>query len=174
VIHPQMQQYRSTLAAMIKAGIGAILLLVAGDVFACSGRVVGVTDGDTIRVLCDRTEVKVRLAEIDAPERGQPFGTQSKAALSDLVFGRQVRLDVTDTDRYGRSIARVWVGRTDANREMVRLGYAWAYRKYLTDTTLLDDEAAAQRARSGLWADANPSPPWEFRAQKRKKPNSGG
>lgn len=159
---------------MIKAGIGAILLLVAGDVFACSGRVVGVTDGDTIRVLCDRTEVKVRLAEIDAPERGQPFGTQSKAALSDLVFGRQVRLDVTDTDRYGRSIARVWVGRTDANREMVRLGYAWAYRKYLTDTTLLDDEAAAQRARSGLWADANPSPPWEFRAQKRKKPNSGG
>ncbi|MCX7059274.1 MAG: thermonuclease family protein [Gammaproteobacteria bacterium] len=174
MIPPQMQQYPSNLAAMIKAGIGAILLLVAGAVFACSGRVVGVTDGDTIKVLCDRTEVKVRLAEIDAPERGQPFGAQSKAALSDLVFGRQIRLDVTDTDRYGRSIARVWVGRTDANREMVRLGYAWAYRKYLTDATLLDDEAAAQRARSGLWADANPSPPWEFRAQKRKKPNSGG
>ncbi|MBA4286261.1 MAG: micrococcal nuclease [Xanthomonadaceae bacterium] len=158
----------------MKAGIGAILLLVAGAAFACTGRVVGVTDGDTIKVLCDRTEVKVRPAEIDAPERGQPFGAKAKVALSDLVFGREVRLDITDTDRYGRSIARVWIGRTDANREMIRRGYAWAYRKYLTDMTLLDDEAAAKRARSGLWADADPMPPWEFRAQKRKKPNRGG
>lgn len=174
MIHPLVDRNPSILPEAIKAGIGAILLLVAGAAFACTGRVVGVTDGDTIKVLCDRTEVKVRLAEIDAPERGQPFGAKAKVALSDLVFGREVRLDVTDTDRYGRSVARVWVGRTDANREMIRRGYAWAYRKYLTDTTLLDDEAAAQRARSGLWADAVPTPPWEFRAQKRKKPNRGG
>lgn len=168
MIQMHVQAHPSRLPAAIKAGIGAILLLVAGAAIACTGRVVGVTDGDTIKVLCDRTEVKVRLAEIDAPERGQPFGAKAKVALSELVFGRQVRLDVTDTDRYGRSIARVWIGTTDANREMIRRGCAWAYRKYLTDTTLLNDEAAAQRARSGLWADANPLPPWEFRTKNRK------
>lgn len=174
MIRIRAQRYPSRLTLAIQIGIGAILLLVAGAVFACTGRVVGVTDGDTIKVLCDRTEVKVRLAEIDAPERGQPFGSRAKVALSDLVFGRQVRLDVTDTDRYGRSIARVWVGNMDVNREMIRRGYAWAYRKYLTDVTLLDDEAFARRARTGLWTDANPTSPWEFRAQRRKKPNVGG
>lgn len=170
----QVHSCATHFSAAIKAAIGAALLLVTTAALACTGRVVGVTDGDTIKVLCNRTEVKVRLAEIDAPERGQPFGAKAKVALSDLVFGRQVRLEVTDKDRYGRSIARVWVGSTDANREMIRRGYAWAYRKYLTDTTLLDDEESARRARSGLWADADPTSPWEFRAEKRKKPNSGG
>lgn len=120
MIRIQAQGRPSRLTAAIQSGIGAILMLVAGAVFACTGRVVSVTDGDTIKVLCDRTEVKVRLAEIDAPERGQPFGGKAKVVPSELVFECQVRLDVTDTDRYGRSIARVWVGKTDANREMIR------------------------------------------------------
>ncbi len=173
MIRIQPQRRPSRLTAAIQAGIGTIMLLVASAVFACTGRVVGVTDGDTIKVLCHRTEVKVRLAEIDAPERGQPFGAKAKVALSDLVFGRQVRLDITDKDRYGRSIARVWVGTTDANREMIRCGYAWAYRKYLTDTTLLDDEASSRRVKNGLWADVDPTPPWEFRAQRRKRATGG-
>jgi len=136
--------------------------------WACSGRVVGVTDGDTIKVLCEGVETKVRLNQIDAPERNQAFGNKSKEVLSNLVFNRSVRLDVVDTDRYGRSVATVWVGDMDANREMVRLGFAWAYRKYLRDDSLLAVENDAKAARRGLWSDPNPVAPWEFRKAKRK------
>lgn len=147
------------------------LLLVAGALpsFACTGRVVGVTDGDTIKVLCGRTELRVRLAQIDAPERNQAFGSRAKEVLSDLVFDREVRLDLGSKDRYGRDIATVWRGRLDINREMVRLGFAWAYRKYLEDLSLLDDEAAARAAGRGLWRDADPVAPWDFRRRGRSR-----
>lgn len=130
---------------------------------------VGVTDGDTIKVLCGRTEMKVRLAQIDAPERGQAFGAKAKEALSDLVFGREVRLDLGPKDRYGRDIATVWRGRLDINREMVRLGFAWAYRKYLEDPSLLDDEATAKAASRGLWRDGDPIAPWDYRRSSKSR-----
>ena len=147
------------------------LLLVADPAtsLACMGRVVGVTDGDTIKVLCGRTEMKVRLAQIDAPERGQAFGAKAKEALSDLVFDREVRLDLGEKDRYGRAIATVWRGSLDINREMVRLGFAWAYRKYLEDPSLLDDEAAAKAANRGLWRDVDPVAPWDYRRRGRSR-----
>lgn len=135
---------------------------------ACTGRVVGVTDGDTVKVLCDGTETKVRLDQIDAPERNQPFGSKAKDVLSNLVFDRTVRIDSSGTDRYGRTLGTLWIGETDANREMVRMGYAWAYRKYLRDDTLIEDEASAKSARRGLWSDANPIPPWDFRKTARE------
>lgn len=139
---------------------------------ACTGRVVGVTDGDTVKMLCDGVETKVRLDQIDAPERNQAFGKKSKNALSDLVFDRTVRVETSGTDRYGRTLGTLWIGETDANREMVRLGYAWAYRKYLRDDALLDVEASAKSARRRLWADKAPIPPWEFRKASRE--SSGG
>lgn len=135
---------------------------------ACTGRVVGVTDGDTVKVLCDGIETKVRLDQIDAPERAQAFGSRSKEALSDLVYNKTVRLEVSGTDRYKRTLATIWVGDTDANREMIRQGYAWAYRKYLRDDDLIEEESAAKSARRGLWSDPHAIPPWEFRKLKRK------
>lgn len=132
-----------------------------------AGKVVGVTDGDTLTVLVNRQPVKIRLAEIDTPERGQPWGTRAKQALSDKVFGKEVGLRVVDTDRYGRTVAHVYLEGRDINREMVREGHAWAYRKYLRDPSLLEDEAAARKAGVGLWSvpEAQAVPPWEWRAR---------
>src|SRR5262245_38545878 len=96
-----------------------------------SGKVVGITDGDTITVVVNRHTIKVRLAEIDTPERGQPWANRAKEALSGKVLGQVVQLQVMDTDRYGRTVAKVYCDGRDINREMVREGNAWVYRKYM-------------------------------------------
>jgi len=127
-------------------------------------RVVGVHDGDTITCL-DETNVqqKVRLAEIDAPEIGQDFGKVSREALADLVFGKTVQVVDQGKDRYGRWIGRVSVGGTDVNRQMVASGNAWHYATYSQDAALAGLQAQAQAQRLGLWAEANPTPPWDYR-----------
>ena len=101
------------------------------------GRVVGITDGDTLTLLVDRTQHKIRLAQIDTPERGQPWAARASQALADKVFRKDVTVRVSETDRYGRLIGEIWLGDRDINRELIREGYAWAYRDYLTDRTLL-------------------------------------
>lgn len=147
-----------------------LLLLLCVFVFqayagsAFEGRVVGVADGDTITVLTDgRESIGVRLAEIDAPEKSQAFGQRSKESLSDMVFGKTVRVEQQDVDRYGRVVGRVFIGGTDVNAEQVRQGMAWVYRQYLRDTTLLTVEQEARAAKRGLWSNPNPTPPWEYR-----------
>jgi endonuclease YncB( thermonuclease family) len=130
------------------------------------GRVVGVTDGDTITVLtADRVQFKVRLNEIDTPESRQPWGSRAKEALGDKVFGKTVDVQVSGTDRYGRTLGRVLVEGRDVNREMVREGHAWVYRQYMTDSSLLEDEAYARERGLGLWSlpEAEKVPPWEWR-----------
>lgn len=128
------------------------------------GRVVSVKDGDTVEVIRGGKAVRIRLAEVDAPEKRQAYGTQSKKFLSDLLFGKQVQVWVSDTDRYGRLVAHLVLpdGR-DAGREMLKAGYAWWYRQYSKDASLgvLQDEARA--AKRGLWADPAPVEPWLFR-----------
>lgn len=128
--------------------------------------VVGITDGDTITVL-DKTNRQhtIRLANVDAPERGQPWGDRSKQVLSDLIFDRDVSVQPTDTDRYGRTIATVFGDGRDINRELVLVGAAWAYRRYLTNEALIDTEAAARERRIGLWSMSNPETvaPWDWR-----------
>ncbi len=108
-------------------------------------------------------QVKVRLAEIDTPESKQPYGNRARQALSDLTFGQQARVVVQDTDRYGRTVARVYVGGVDVNAEMIRQGAARAYRQYLKDPSLLRLEAQARAAQRGLWGlpEAQRCPPWE-------------
>lgn len=131
-----------------------------------SARVVSITDGDTLTVLDEQNvQHKIRLAEIDAPERRQPWGDRSREALSALAFGKTVSILQTDTDRYGRTVARVFANGEDINRAMVRDGNAWAYREYLTDQTLMATEARARQSRSGLWSlsDAETVPPWQWR-----------
>jgi endonuclease YncB( thermonuclease family) len=105
----------------------------AADVQTISARVVGVRDGDTLTALTDdKRQLKVRLHGIDAPELGQPFGQASKRALSDLVFGKQVTLHITGTDRYKRTLARVTVDDIEVDAQMIVTGHAWHYSRYAT------------------------------------------
>lgn len=143
------------------------------------GRVTRVWDGDSINVKTERGSVEVRLAYIDAPEkrrtkaradrianRGQPYGQVAGAALKYKIYRRVVRVDVVDIDRYGRAVGIVFCEGRDINLEMVREGYAWAYREYLGApyaSLYIDAEKEARRRSYGLWRQLNPEPPWEFR-----------
>lgn len=140
---------------------GIYLSLAHAATFA--GRVISIADGDTITVLVEREQIKVRLIEIDAPEKAQAFGNKSKQALADMVFGKEVQVEERGKDRYKRTLGRVVVNGLEANAEMVRQGYAWVYRKYSKNPDLLRLESAAREAKLGLWADPEPIPPWEWR-----------
>jgi endonuclease YncB( thermonuclease family) len=138
------------------------------------GRVVGVSDGDTITVLdAARRQYKIRLNGIDAPESDQDFGQASKRNLSDLVFGKDVIVIWNKRDRYGRILGKVVVGDREINLTQIRDGYSWFFRKYAADIEPADrhiyDEAEkeARSALRGLWQQPNPMPPWEFREKQR-------
>lgn len=125
---------------------------------------VAVQDGDTLTLLdASNHQTKVRLAEIDAPELSQSFGNQSKKALSALVFGKSVTVEVATKDKYGRTVGRVFVGAVHANAEVVKAGMAWVYRKYPHSSAMVGHEALAKVSRAGLWAQPEPKPPWEYR-----------
>lgn len=145
----------------------AALWSVSATASALLCTVVGVADGDTLTVLDGQQQIKVRMAEIDAPEKKQPFGARSKQSLSDMCFGKQAEIRAQARDRYGRTVARVTCAGVDANAEQVRRGLAWVYRQYARDKALyvLEDEARADRR--GLWADSDPTPPWEWRRLKK-------
>lgn len=151
--------------------IGLLLLLLAGTALAndLSGRVVGISDGDTLTLLDSaNTQVKARLAAIDAPEKAQAFGNRAKQALSDLCFGKPATVKVVDTDRYGRTVSEVTCAGTNANAAMIERGMAWVYRKYAEGYGhLFPLEDEARQAGRGLWADSDPVPPWEWRKANR-------
>lgn len=159
---------------MTRVGAWLILAvaLIAGDASAdtLSGRVVRVVDGDTlVLLLASQQQERVRLAGIDCPERGQPFGRQAKARLTDLAAGRSVTVDWHKRDRYGRIVGKVLDGGQDLNLALVRDGMCWWYRKYADEQAPRDQrlyreaEETARAARRGLWRDKNPVPPWEWR-----------
>lgn len=155
----------------------ALLLAVSASAHAdFNGRVVKVSDGDTVTVLRNHTQVRVRLGSIDAPEKRQAFGTRSQQHLSDLVFGKTVRVQEDGKDRYGRTIGVLYIDGANVNREMVNAGMAWAYTDYLDDRLMPLFEFRARVTRSGLWNDAHPVAPWQFRrneaaARRAKKQN---
>jgi len=128
-------------------------------------RVIGVKDGDTVVLLtAAKTEITVRLSEIDAPERKQAFGTVSRTFLSNLIFGKEVRLEKLGNDRYGRTLGFIYLRNgTNVNLEMVKNGMAWQYVKYSKSAVLKKEQASAKSMKVGLWRDAYPVPPWEFR-----------
>lgn len=149
-----------------------LLLALHATTWSFQAEVVGVTDGDTLTVLSnDRTQIRCRLAGIDAPEKGQAFGSASKQSLSDLSFRKIVEVTVIDRDRYGRSVCMLQSEGLDLNLEQVRRGMAWVYRRYNHDTSYLQAEENAKRARRGLWADPAQVPPWDFRQELRKTRN---
>lgn len=129
--------------------------------------VIGISDGDTMTVLQDHQQVKIRLAEVDAPEKAQPFGTRSRQSLADLCFKAQAEIRPQTRDRYGRTVARVTCNGIDASQHQVGTGMAWAYTKYLTDPAIKAAENQARAANLGLWVDPNPVPPWDWRKSQR-------
>lgn len=140
------------------------LLAVNASAETLEGRVVGISDGDSLTVLTSiKLEVKVRLKDIDAPERGQPYRAKAKQALSGLVYGKSITVSYEKRDRYGRLLGKINVDGVDVSEALVRMGAAWVYRKYTQDTRLLALEADARAARRGLWARADPIPPWDWR-----------
>lgn len=135
-----------------------------------SYRVVGIADGDTLTALSlDRRQLRCRLYGIDAPEKRQAFGQASKLSLSQLSFGRTAQIQVMGRDRYGRAICRVDVGGVDVNREQIARGMAWMYRQYADDLEYSHAETVARSRRLGIWREASPVPPWDFRRNGRGK-----
>lgn len=133
-----------------------------------SYKVIGIVDGDTYDILKDRQSVRIRMDAIDAPERGMPYYRVSKDYLSQLCFGKPVRLEVLKTDRHGRTVARSFLSDgTDLSAAMISAGMAWHYKAYSSDTLLARLEINARQMRKGLWADKHPAPPWDIRALRR-------
>jgi len=135
-----------------------------------TGKVVKITDGDTLHVLdANHQEHKIRLAGIDAPERKQAYGLASRKHLASIVAGQQVTIEYQKRDRYGRIVGKVWVNGMDACLEQVKAGFAWHYKKYQHEQSLEDQKLyadaknKARHERLGLWRENNPIPPWEYR-----------
>jgi endonuclease YncB( thermonuclease family) len=137
----------------------------AGDEGAFYGPLVRVKDGDSLVAKVQGVAMEIRLAEIDAPEIGQPYGRAAKQELASLAAGRQLVIVPIDTDRYGRTVAHVWNGSTHLNAELVKRGAAWFYSEYARTEALYKIELEARDAKRGLWALPlqDRIEPWEWR-----------
>lgn len=123
---------------------------------------VSVHDDDTLTVLVGKQQVKVRLAEVDAPELRQPYGQRSRQSLAELCFQETAHVEMIARDRYGRGVGKVECAGKDAGAHQVSAGMAWVYTRYAPkDSPLYGMQAEAKAARPGLWADNEPVPPWE-------------
>ena len=170
----------NTMYSILRASFSALLLAalavpIQASADTLQGRVVGVTDGDTITLLdASNTQYKIRLSGIDAPEKKQPFGQRSKEALSAMAYGKEIYVEWFKKDRYGRTIGKLMTKQgQDINLEQINLGMAWHYKKYEKEQSredrllYADAEVRAERTRVGLWSDPNPVPPWDYRKTKR-------
>lgn len=153
-----------------RTGLAAVLtvLLCAGAAQPhthLTGWIVHVADGDTFTLETARGELRVRLADVDAPERGQPYGRRAREVAGALVMGRRVEAIVVDRDRYGRAVARLTVNGQDVGAALVRAGAAWVYRRYTSDPQLIAIEAEARARQRGLWRlpARERIPPWQWR-----------
>jgi micrococcal nuclease len=168
-----METRRQALGRILGRAVPWLVLwtLLAGPAAAeeFTGRVVGVTDGDTIKVLHANQSETVRLLGVDAPEKRQAYGDRARRFTAELAFDRTVTVHAAGRDRYGRLLGEVVLpnGRS-LNQELVRAGYAWWFRKYSRDIRLARLEEEARQDRRGLWADAAPQAPWEYRISGRR------
>ena len=146
------------------------LLFAAIDADTFTGKVIAVKDGDSIVVLRNQEQIEIRLLDIDCPELAQAFGRQAKKQTSDLCFGKSVTVKANGKDRYDRTLAHVILpSGKELNRELVKSGLAWWYRKYSDDESLGKLEADAKKSKRGLWTAQKPVAPWDWRAAKRAK-----
>ena len=150
--------------------LAAVVLTAVAHAEPISGRVVGIADGDTITVLVARQEIRVRLADIDAPESKQAFGSRSKQALSDLCFQKDARLETQGRYHNGLTLATVYCGGRNANAEQVWQGMAWVFERHVKPASplyILQEQARA--ARRGLWSEPHPTSPWVWRGHARDR-----
>ena len=153
--------------SVLKNGLVAVLLLLgtldAAYAEEFSAKVIVVIDGDTVLILRGNKQIKVRLGGIDAPEKMQAFGENSKQSLTELVLNKQVRVDSQAMDNYGRMVAQIKVDELNVNYEQVQRGMAWAYSRFNRSKALLVLQNSAMEAKRGLWAQTDPIPPKEWR-----------
>lgn len=135
-----------------------------------SYKVIGVKDGDTVEILMDGKPQVVRLSHIDCPEKKQPFGNNAKQFASDLCFGKKVKLSTGwKKDRNKRLLAEIILSNgKNLNKELVKNGFAWHYKKYSKDNSYDDLEKQARKLKLGLWNDKMPTAPWEWRKSRKK------
>ena len=147
--------------------IGALLVSqVSNAEYLESLKIKRVADGDTVHVFYQDEVYKIRLTEIDAPERDQPYGSNSTEYLKSLLKEGMVDVDISGTDRYGRKLGRLYWRGKDINRELVSAGYAWVYDQYVTDNSFYENQSKARNSKKGLWEDQNPLEPWNWRKLK--------
>lgn len=165
---------RKFLSVFVASSILAFSVSTFADTI--QGRVVSIADGDTVTVLdATNTQWKIRLMGIDAPEKKMPFGQRSKDNLSDLVFNKQVSVEYSKQDRYGRTVGKILFNGIDANLEQIKAGMAWHYKQYQREQSpnerviYTEAEEMARAGRKGLWIDAEPTPPWDWRKQQKNK-----
>lgn len=155
--------------ALARSVILLALLLTSQTAFAWTGKVVGVSDGDTIKVLHDGQQEKIRLYGVDCPESKQAFGQKANNFTASMVAGQMVDVEPVDHDRYGRTVGLVTVAGRSLNGELIHNGFAWVYRQYCKRDECrewLADESQTKAARIGLWGDPAPVPPWNWRRQR--------
>ena len=163
--HPSTQTIRSSNRSVDASGTQTL-----------TGSVVAIADGDTITILDSaNTQHRIRLAGIDAPESHQAFGEQSRLGLSEMIFGKDVSVTYQKIDQYGRLVGKITLDGEDINLEQVKAGMAWHYKFYEDEQTPEDRElyaraeAEARAARRGLWQDANPVEPYQFRKEEKRE-----
>ena len=160
---PTAKEERKLQAKQMKERVGDTL----------RGRAVKVQDGDTFDFLYgDNEKQRVRVAQMDAPEKAMPFGQKSKERFTELVVGKEIALVVNTVDRYGRVVGSVIIDGEDQSARMISEGMAWYYRQYGWTDSLARLEEEARAEKRGLWADPNPQPPWEWRKANRGKKKS--
>lgn len=155
-----------TILLCLSALVSLLLPAVAETLL---GHCVGVADGDTCTLLltqpdgAKKTE-RIRFHGIDAPESHQAYGQAAKRFVSELIYDKDIRVEVQTRDKYGRLVGKIFVGDTNVNLAVVQAGYAWWYRQYgAGETAIAEAEKEARDARRGLWQDAAPVAPWDFR-----------
>lgn len=132
-----------------------------------TGKVVGITDGDTFTLLTEKNQqIKIRFYGIDCPEKGQEYGSQCKIFLSNLIFSKQVKIETKGLDRYKRTLAIVFLKDVNINEEMLINGMAWHFTKYDKNTKWEKMQQTAKQKKLGLWSLHNSIPPWDWRKKK--------
>jgi endonuclease YncB( thermonuclease family) len=156
----------------MKKHFSILWLLFSFNIIFCqttlTGKVIGIKDGDTVVVLDSlNNQTTLRLAEVDTPEKSQPFGTKAKQFTSDQIYLKTIKYVVTDIDRYGRSIAMIYYDTDNKylSAEIIKAGMGWHYKRYSTSKELALLENNAKKNKIGLWIDNDPIEPWEFRRQ---------
>lgn len=156
---------------MLTILLGCLVISFSALAQTFQGKVVSIKDGDTIEMLVKGKKVRIRLFGIDAPERGQPHANKAKEYVSDLCFGKTVKALQKNKDQYGRVVAEIYLSNgSSLNHQIVAAGYAWQYKQFNKSAELAAAEQNARVKKLGLWQDARPVAPWDWRKQKRKAP----